>query len=196
VTLDVDSALRSKMNCRQCQSGSWRWLQAIKLAMEAADNADAATTLFCDDSLRNIAGGKAVGLHTVLVRTWGFEPILQPCCEGLSVWADFATHAATPPLLLLLVLLMLPWKSSHQGCLSRPQRAFGPLGGQGQGHRRRRLQGGLAARAAGGGAVAVRGAALGVNCERRGGGERRVGGGCGRGPTERSPPPGDRRQPG
>jgi hypothetical protein len=43
------------------------WLQAIKLALEAANNADAATTLFCDDSLRNIAGGKAVGLRTVLV---------------------------------------------------------------------------------------------------------------------------------
>lgn len=42
-------------------------VQAIKLALEAANNADATTTLFCDDSLRNIAGGKAVGLRTVLV---------------------------------------------------------------------------------------------------------------------------------
>ena len=42
-------------------------LQAMELALQAAGGAQPATTLICDDSLRNIAAGKAIGMHTVLV---------------------------------------------------------------------------------------------------------------------------------
>ena len=47
----------------------------MRLAVAAA-GAEAHETLFCDDSLRNIAGGRALGLHTVLVRRaffWGLK---------------------------------------------------------------------------------------------------------------------------
>lgn len=42
-------------------------IQAIELALEQADNASAESTIFLDDSTRNIAAGHQKGLTTVLV---------------------------------------------------------------------------------------------------------------------------------
>ena len=43
-------------------------LQAIELALEQAGSAAAETTIFLDDSTRNIIAGRQKGLTTVLVR--------------------------------------------------------------------------------------------------------------------------------
>lgn len=42
-------------------------MQAIELALEQAGNASAETTIFLDDSTRNIVAGHQKGLATVLV---------------------------------------------------------------------------------------------------------------------------------
>ncbi len=43
-------------------------LQAMELALKAA-GAEAVTTVFCDDSTRNVSGGHAAGMFSVLVST-------------------------------------------------------------------------------------------------------------------------------
>ena len=45
----------------------WPCLQAIELALEQAGGASAETTIFLDDSTRNIVAGHQKGLTTVLV---------------------------------------------------------------------------------------------------------------------------------
>ena len=45
-------------------------LQAIELALEQAGHASAETTIFLDDSTRNIVAGHQKGLTTVLVSLW------------------------------------------------------------------------------------------------------------------------------
>lgn len=60
-------------------------LQAFKLAMEAAGGASAESTMFFDDSTRNIAAGSKFGLYTVLVGRQGadigaqMEVLTKPC---------------------------------------------------------------------------------------------------------------------
>ena len=47
--------------------------QAFKLALEAAGGASAESTIFFDDSTRNIAAGSKFGLYTVLVGRQGAD---------------------------------------------------------------------------------------------------------------------------
>ena len=51
-------------------------MQAMELALKAA-GAEAATTVFCDDGTRNVSGGHAAGMFSVLV------------CAHPSEWTHF-----------------------------------------------------------------------------------------------------------
>ncbi|BDA41297.1 probable suppressor of disruption of TFIIS [Coccomyxa sp. Obi] len=66
--------------------------QAMELALKAA-GAEAATTVFCDDSTRNVSGGHAVGMFSVLVGRTS-----KDCDCDLQVPSLFALREAMPGL--------------------------------------------------------------------------------------------------
>ena len=68
--------------------------QAIELALEQANNASAETTIFLDDSTRNIVAGHQKGLTTVLVR-----PTSTACLH---------THLSTCTVVCSVVCLTAP----------------------------------------------------------------------------------------
>lgn len=66
-------------------------LQAMELALKAA-GAEAVTTVFCDDSTRNVSGGHAAGMFSVLVSHT--LPMLHACLLTHSCSVLYSCHLA------------------------------------------------------------------------------------------------------
>ena len=93
-------------------------LQAFELALEMAGNAQPETTLFMDDSTRNINGAHKAGLKTVLVGRTAMPDVdadLQVGCTSTVLW--LCVHTQPCPILMPLGAVLLQRCSLELSCI-------------------------------------------------------------------------------